>query len=758
MRGAIWGLALAASLPAAHAADWSGAYGGLNFGGGDGAADVDNPYRGVFYTESTNAKGPLWGAQAGYSFQDDNLVYGAEVLADVAGLTGTATCLSGIHLGRCRPQVNALGSLTGRLGWADGANLFYAKAGLAWMNDREQYLLFNLTPASAQAREDRFGWVVGAGLEHRIAAQWSLRLDYQYLGFDSTTFHLAVPGDLDFAAHQHMLTMGVNYYLDTRDDDDTPAILSVPDDEPGDWAFEVTGRFFGAVGNVKKDFDDNPGNENSRLNWQGMPMTAGEIFARADHKSGWFAEGSYGAGVISGGGLYDEDTPYADFGNGNYSNTISYVRKGSFSYQSASFGFNVIDRDDLQLGVLAGYSHMRFKGPGFGCDQLANNNSVCKPDGYFSHSYEIITETDDWHAARLGVDARVALLQGLSLSGEIAYLPYAFIRGIDHHNARDIVFAGHGVGDGVQMESSLDYALTDSISLGVGGRYWEWHAGGATVSCQGLCSDTFPAQRYTFSPWGGPYDMHLFGGFAQASYHFGRIAHDETAATDDFTFGWEGSYVGVQGGARAGQAQWHTDCIGTPCNTNRGSPNTMSMPSGAGYLGLLAGYLQQIAPDWLLGVEGDAGWANNSRTEQNIWLWFLPNTRARPDDPATVKQDWDAGLRLRGGYLVTPNTLAYVTAGMALEGVRVRAACNTAPGYWCLAPRDETATGTQFGFILGAGAETALSEQLSARLEYRYTDAGTFRHQFFGSAPADEVTMAAAICDQRLLLGLVWRP
>jgi opacity protein-like surface antigen len=394
---------------------------------------------------------------------------------------------------------------------------------------------------------------------------------------------------------------------------------------------------------------------------------------------------------------------------------------------------------------------------------MAHNDYLCQPAGSVPDDYNIITETDDWHAARLGVNTRVALMDRLSATAEVVYLPYVFVRGLDHHVFRKIYFPDRGTGDGVQLEAVLDYALSDAVSLGAGARYWEWHVGGGAAACQEACNDRFPAQHYIQPPWGGPYDMHMFGGFAQMSYHLGRIAHDgaeQAPATDTPGFGWDGTYMGVQGGARAGQADWRTTCLEIPCSVGEGgrNANTVPMANVGGYFGALGGYLQTVAPGWLLGVEADAGWANGGRTERNIWIASLTNTRARPDDPATVKQDWDASLRLRGGFLVTPDTLAYATLGVALENVRASASCSGPPSYWCLAPRSESAGQVQFGYTLGMGAETALSDSLSGRLEYRYSDYGTLRHQFFAAAPSDAVTMATRIADQRLLLGLVYRP
>lgn len=645
-------------------------------------------------------------------------------------------------------------------GWgADGANLYYARAGLAWMAERQNYLLFDPVPQAASADAGRWGWTVGAGLEHRVAAQWSLRLDYQYLGFDGTAFALATPRALDFDAHAHVFTAGVNWYPDAVAAPGDAAVFAAPDEEPGAWAFEVAARLFAAGGNMKKDFDGVPDNENSRLTYQGLPMLAGEIFARADHRSGWFAQGFHDLGVVNGGTLYDEDTPTAGFGNAAWSNTISRVRKGSFAAQGIDAGFNVIDRDDVRLGVFAGYSHLRLKAPAFGCEQLANNNYLCKPA--FPTGYNIITEAEDWHAARLGVNSRLALTDALSVQGEAAYLPYAFLNGVDQHLARGIVFADRGTGDGVQLQGLVDYAITGNISLGLGARYWEWHSGRGADVCHGGCNDSFPNQSYVQPPWGAPHDLHLFGGFAQVAYRFGRLARGRDAPPppeDDFA--WDGFYLGAQAGARASQASLRTDCLGSPCSNGeaRRNPNEVPMANAGGYFGGLAGYLSTIAPGWLMGVEGDVGWANNTHAEQNVWLGYLPNTRARPNDPATLRQDWDGSLRLRAGTLLTPTTFAYVTTGLALQGMSLNATCHGPPSYWCLADRSESAGQAQFGYTLGLGAETAIGTRLSARLEYRYSDFGSYRHQFFAGVPADAITLATRVADQRLLAGVIYRP
>ena len=71
-----------------------------------------------------------------------------------------------------------------------------------------------------------------------------------------------------------------------------------------------------------------------------------------------------------------------------------------------------------------------------------------------------------------GLAVDVQLVPRLSLSGEAAYLPYVRFTGTDNHVLRSLVSPESGDGFGVQLEAMLSYAVTDALSIGVGGRYW----------------------------------------------------------------------------------------------------------------------------------------------------------------------------------------------------------------------------------------------------------------------------------------------
>jgi outer membrane immunogenic protein len=79
----------------------------------------------------------------------------------------------------------------------------------------------------------------------------------------------------------------------------------------------------------------------------------------------------------------------------------------------------------------------------------------------------------------------------------------------------------------------------------------------------------------------------------------------------------------------------------------------------------------------------------------------------------TVSNPWNATLRGRIGYAMD-RLLIYGTGGLAVGRVEVDDT---------VGPTSEAAT--EVGWTAGAGIETALTDQVLGRVEYRYTDLGS---------------------------------
>jgi outer membrane immunogenic protein len=190
---------------------------------------------------------------------------------------------------------------------------------------------------------------------------------------------------------------------------------------------------------------------------------------------------------------------------------------------------------------------------------------------------------------------------------------------------------------------------------------------------------------------------------------------------------WTGFYAGLGAGFRTSRTDLTTTSatFGTPPTTV-----TLVAPSqpfdGTGFrVAPYVGFNWQFAPRWVAGIEGDAAVA--SQTTTRAGFASSPGREASFDnsDSLAVKATWDASLRLRLGYLLTPATMMYGTGGVAWQHFQVKSTC---AGLGCgqaeLTPAVITDSRTRTGWTLGGGLETAVGDHWLLRVEYRYADFG----------------------------------
>jgi outer membrane immunogenic protein len=190
---------------------------------------------------------------------------------------------------------------------------------------------------------------------------------------------------------------------------------------------------------------------------------------------------------------------------------------------------------------------------------------------------------------------------------------------------------------------------------------------------------------------------------------------------------WTGAYVGLGLGARATR----TDLI-TASESRAGFPEDLTrratirpMDNTAFRANPYAGYLWQFAPQWAAGVEGDFGFADSTTTREGFTTISLADSQSRGESLA-IRTKWDASLRGRLGYLVTPQTLLYATGGVAWQNVQLTSTCvSVACDFFGLTPAIITGSATKAGWTAGGGIETALFGHWLARAEYRYADYGS---------------------------------
>jgi len=73
----------------------------------------------------------------------------------------------------------------------DGRTLLYGKGGVAFLHNRLDATTnwgFGVFPiATSSSNVSSWGWTVGAGIEQAVSPAWSVKLEYDYLGFADAT-------------------------------------------------------------------------------------------------------------------------------------------------------------------------------------------------------------------------------------------------------------------------------------------------------------------------------------------------------------------------------------------------------------------------------------------------------------------------------------------------------------------------------------------------------------------------------------------
>ena len=166
-------------------------------------------------------------------------------------------------------------------------------------------------------------------------------------------------------------------------------------------------------------------------------------------------------------------------------------------------------------------------------------------------------------------------------------------------------------------------------------------------------------------------------------------------------FTWTGFYVGLQGGYAWGRS------TGT-ISTATGIPvATYSYNPKGGVFGGHIGYNYQISPNFVAGLEGDVEWSGLKQSITNPVVGLTHRTAI----------DWQGSIRGRLG-VAFDRALIYATGGVAFADVKH--SVSTFPGGVGLV----SGSSTRIGWTLGGGVEYAVTNNVTIRGEYRYTDFG----------------------------------
>jgi outer membrane immunogenic protein len=179
-------------------------------------------------------------------------------------------------------------------------------------------------------------------------------------------------------------------------------------------------------------------------------------------------------------------------------------------------------------------------------------------------------------------------------------------------------------------------------------------------------------------------------------------------------YDWTGPYIGLQGGYAWGENDVSATGIEETTETEalraavlNGRDGHMDLDGFVG--GLHAGYNWQ-SDALVLGVEGDIEFTDMKGDTDVV--------NDNGDNIGKIEQeiDWLGSLRLRAGF-AADRALFYATGGLAVGGVEL--SLEDGAGNHLDSNSD-----TNWGWTLGGGVEYAMTDDLSVRIEYRYTDLG----------------------------------
>jgi outer membrane immunogenic protein len=209
---------------------WTGFYVGANIGG----AWSNNRWTDTLFLTNFNNNNNngvfIGGGQIGGNYQIGQFVIGGEWDFDWASNNNNnnvGVIIPGVgNIVVTNNNNRWITTVAARFGWAVDHWLFYGKAGGGWVGNNN-FTITNLTTGASftcgtfgltNCGNNTGGWLVGAGFEYAFTNNWTVKLEYDYLGLGNRTFF--IPAGAPFLAgdtfttnnrNVQMVKVGVNY-------------------------------------------------------------------------------------------------------------------------------------------------------------------------------------------------------------------------------------------------------------------------------------------------------------------------------------------------------------------------------------------------------------------------------------------------------------------------------------------------------------------------------------------------------------------
>jgi len=183
--------------------NWTGCYIGGNVGGAWAQGNWTDSLFGLNWGNTSDGRF-IGGGQVGcnYQFYNPGFVIGFEGEGEWVGNNNGNGVTVVVPITGDTVQItsnnNWLATAAARFGWAWDRALFYAKAGGAWVGNNGFTVTDLRTGGSFNGGGGNLsGWLVGGGVEYAFTNNWTIKVEYEYIGLNSQSFTLpgaVIPG------------------------------------------------------------------------------------------------------------------------------------------------------------------------------------------------------------------------------------------------------------------------------------------------------------------------------------------------------------------------------------------------------------------------------------------------------------------------------------------------------------------------------------------------------------------------------------
>jgi len=189
---------------------WTGFYVGGNLGYGVAGISDSAPL-----AVNSAMRGVIGGAQIGYNYQYDRVVFGVETDIQASDQsTSVSWFIPGYGNLTVGHKIPYFGTVRGRIGYAFtcGCVMAYATVGLAYGAYEPYATAFGTTVSQTYTNSSSLA--AGLGVEWMVASQWSLKLEALYLDTGNVGgLTLPVIGTIHARLRDGITRLGVNYHF-----------------------------------------------------------------------------------------------------------------------------------------------------------------------------------------------------------------------------------------------------------------------------------------------------------------------------------------------------------------------------------------------------------------------------------------------------------------------------------------------------------------------------------------------------------------